>query len=102
MITLDLAIAISEGCYGRIAGWSGLAKQQGIIVHDGTIDSDYLSEVCMVLFNLFNQEYTAKSNSRVAQLIIDRYFTQKFVSFNEFAKKYTGRGDKGVGSSGGF
>ena len=41
LIRLDLFMAIPVGYYGRIVGRSGLANVHGIMVHNGTIDSDY-------------------------------------------------------------
>ena len=40
-IRLDFLVAIPEGYCGRIVGRSLLANMRGIIVHDGTINSDY-------------------------------------------------------------
>ena len=57
VIALDLAMAIPEGCYGRVAGGSGLRKC-GLVVHDGTTDSDYRGEVCVVLFNVSDEDYS--------------------------------------------
>ena len=48
LIKLDLSMAIPEGYYGRIVGRYGLANMCGIIVHDGTIESDYRGVVCGV------------------------------------------------------
>ena len=70
MVALDLATAISEGCYGRIAGQSGLEKR-GITIHEQATDSDHRREVCVVLFNLSDEEYTVRTGSRIAQLIIE-------------------------------
>ena len=86
VIRLDLAVAIPEGCYGRIAGQSGLAKR-GIVIHDGTVDSDYPGEVRVVLFNLSNKKYTVRTGNRIAQLIIEQYIAPKFVLVSEVLQK---------------
>ena len=86
VIRLDLAVAIPEGCYGRIAGQSGLAKR-GIAIHDRTIDSDYRGEVRVVLFNLSNEEYTVRTGNRIAQLIIEQYIAPKFVLVSEVLQR---------------
>ena len=44
VIRLDLAVAIPERCYGRIAARYGWAKC-GIVVLDGMTDSDYRGDV---------------------------------------------------------
>ena len=72
----------------------------GIIVHDGTIDSDYWGVVCVVLFNLSNKEYTLEAGNRIAQLIIELCFTPKFVKVSKFMDKKTEQGEKCFGSSG--
>ena len=88
---------------GRLqADRSGLLKEQGIVVHDGTIDSGYCGEVSPVLFNFSDEEYTERSGDRIAQLIIQQYIAPKFVLVSEFTKKDTGRWDKDFGCSGGF
>ena len=89
LISLDLNIAIPEECYGKIVGGSGLAKTCGITVHNGRIDSDYGGIVCMILFNLSNEEYMVETGNLIGQLSIDRCYTPKFVEVNEFSKEKT-------------
>lgn len=48
----DVAIAIPEGFYGRVAPRSGLAVKHGIDVLAGVIDSDYRGEILVALINL--------------------------------------------------
>ena len=64
-------MSIPEGYYGRIVGWSGITNICGIIVHDGTTDSDYQGVVYVVLFNLSNKEYMVEAGNCIAQLIIE-------------------------------
>ena len=88
-------IAIPEGYYGRIVGRSGLANTHGITVHNGTTDSDYRGIVCVVLFNLFNEEYVAETGNRIGQLVIEWCYTPKFVEVNEFNEEKTVKGQRG-------
>ena len=99
-ITLDLFMAIPEEHYGRIVGRSGLANVHGITVYNGTTDLDYRGKVCVVLFNLSNEEYVMETGNHVAQLIIERCFTPMFVEVSEFTEEKTKREQKGFGSSG--
>ena len=69
-----------------VAGQSGLAKR-GIVIHDGTIDSDYRGEVRVVLFKLSNEEYTVRTGNRIAQLIIEQYIAPKFVLVSEVLQR---------------
>ena len=41
LIPTDLAVAIPQGFYGRVASRSGLALKKGIDVGAGVIDPDY-------------------------------------------------------------
>ena len=54
----------------------------------------------MVLFNLSHNEYLVEVGNRIAQLIIERCFMQKFVEVSEFMEEKPERGEKGFGSSG--
>ena len=94
LIKLDVSMAIPEGYYGRIVGHSGLENMCGIIVHDGTIDSDYRGVVCVVLFNLSDVEYLAEVGNRIAQLIIGLWFTPKFVKVSKFMEQIMEQGGK--------
>ena len=97
---LNLSMTIREGYYGQIVGRSGLANMYSIIAYDGTIDSDYRVVVCVVLFNLSDEEYMVETGNLTAQLIIQRCFTSKFVKFSKFMYDNTEEDEKGFGSSG--
>ena len=91
-----MGIAIPKGYYGRIVGRSGLAISRGIIVHDGTIDSDYWGDVCVILFSFSNEEYVVEKHQRIGQLIIERYYAAKFVEVHDFTDGKTERGKEGL------
>ena len=59
-------MAIPKGYYGKIEGGSGLANTHGITVYNGTVDSDYRGKVCVVLFNLSDEEYIVETGNRIA------------------------------------
>ena len=94
LIKLDLSMAIPEGYYGRIVEHSGLENMCGIILHDGTIDSDYRGVVCVILFNLSHEEYLVELGNCIAQLINERCFTPKFVKVSKFMEQIMERGGK--------
>ena len=97
-VLIDLKIAIPEGYYGRVVGRSGIAKKYCIMVHNGTIDSDYRGNVGVILFNLSNEEYVIERGDRIAQLIIERCYSPKFVEVSQFTKDKTERREGRVGS----
>ena len=72
----------------------------GIIVHDGTIGSDYRGVVCVALFNLPHEQYMVEAGNCIVQLIIEQWFMPKFVKVSKFMDEKTERGEKGFDSSG--
>ena len=69
-IKVQLSFAIPSGFYGKIVGRSGLANVHGIVAFNGTVDADYWGTVCVVLFNLSNNEYIVEIINEIAQLLI--------------------------------
>ena len=57
------------------------------MIHNRTIDSDYRENVGLILFNFSNEEYVVERGDRIAQMIVERYYTPKFVEVHEFTKK---------------
>lgn len=99
LVSTGISVNIPEGCYGRIAGRSGLAVK-GIDVFGGVVDSGYRGEVKVVLNNLnfANQSYKLKHGERVAQLVIERISTAPVQEVAEL--DLTDRGGNGFGSTG--
>ena len=85
----DLKLATPQGYYGRVVGRCGIAKKYGVMVHNETIDLEYRRFVGVILFNFPNEEYVSKRGDCIAQMIIERYFTLKFVEVCEFTKENT-------------
>lgn len=71
-VPTGLAVEIPPGFYGRVAPRSGWAAKYGIDTLAGIIDSDFRGELLVLLINLGDQSFTAKSGERIAQLIIER------------------------------
>ena len=121
-IPTGLAVEIPHGYYGRIAPRSGLAVKHGLDVLGGVIDSGYRGEISVVLINLnlpeelseaaykrsaihsyeshFGSRSTAEfsSQSRIAQLIIEKCHDVEWGEVAELAESVRGAG--GFGSSG--
>ena len=100
LVLIDLKVAIPERFYGRVVGRSGIAKKYGITVHNGTVDSNYCGIVGVILFNFFSEEYVIEKGDRIAQMIIERYYTPKFVEVSDFTNEKTERWEGGFGSTG--
>lgn len=67
------------------------------MVHNRTIDLDYRGNVGVIVFNLSNEEYVIERGDLIAQLVIEQYFTLKFVEVHEFTKNTIERGEDGFG-----
>eukprot|EP00039_Didymoeca_costata_P019868 m.339217 g.339217 ORF g.339217 m.339217 type:complete len:153 (-) comp18712_c0_seq1:154-612(-) len=94
----DLAIAIPEGHYGRVAPRSGLAAKHFIDTGAGVIDADYRGNVGVVLFNHAKTDYKISKGDKVAQLILEKISTPDIVEVEELDE--TERGAGGFGSTG--
>ena len=100
LVLIDLKVAIPESFYGRVVGRSGIAKKYGIMVHNGTVHSNYCGIIGVILFNFFNEEYLIEKGDRIAQMIIERYYTPMFVEVSDFTNEKTERWEGGFGSTG--
>jgi len=93
-----LAVAIPEGCYGRIAPRSGLAMKHGLDVLSGVIDSDYRGEMGCLLYNTSDETIHLPAQSKICQLIIEKIEMPTAVWANDLSE--TRRGAGGFGSTG--
>ena len=90
---------IPKGYFGFIAGRSGNAENNGLIVFNGIIDSGFNGKISVVVFNLSNENFLAEKGNRISQLILLKHENIHFVRslVDEFPD--TDRGSKGFGSS---
>ena len=70
MIPTGIGIQLQECQEAQVRGRSGLAAKKGILVHTGTIDSDYRGEIGVILFNLGKEDFVINRHDRIAQLVI--------------------------------
>jgi dUTP pyrophosphatase len=98
LVPTDLAIALPEGVYGRVAPRSGLAWKKHIDVGAGVIDRDYRGNVGVVLFNHGEEDLKVGRGDRIAQLILERYETAQVQEVEDLEE--TDRGEGGFGSTG--
>ena len=97
-ITTGLKISMPVGTYGRIAGRSSLARENGIMVGAGVIDPDYRGVVEIVLFNLGKDDFIVKAGQRIAQIIPEKIKFPTAVEVEDLDP--TERGEGGFGSTG--
>ena len=100
LIPTGLYISLPKGHEAQIRPRSGLAIKRGITVLNspGTIDADYRGEICVILINLSNEEYTVKNGDRIAQVIIAKHSNVVWEEVIEL--DLSSRGNKGFGSTG--
>lgn len=98
LILTGIAVAIPEGCYGRVAPRSGLANRFGADVLAGVIDPDYRGEVGVILINHGARDIIINPGDRIAQLILERCEVVQVVEVSDLDS--TDRGAGGFGSTG--
>ena len=94
----DIAMAIPQGCFGRVVDRSGNALKKGLHTMAGVIDSTYRGEIGVVLINLSESPVEIKTGDRIAQLVIERYDESFLIEVSQLDE--TIRAEKGFGSSG--
>jgi dUTP pyrophosphatase len=98
VVDIGIAIELPHRTYGRIAERSGLATKHGIGIQAGVIDNDYRGSVGVCLINRSQVEYNFKRGDKIAQMIIERYYTPELQEVSELGD--TDRGSGGFGSTG--
>ena len=100
LVSTGLFIALPEGFEAQVRPRSGLAFKKGITVLNspGTIDADYRGEIGVILINLSSEEFIIEDGERIAQLIIAKHETAKWIEVEELS--ITVRGEGGFGSTG--
>lgn len=100
LIPTGLFFSIPKGYEGQIRGRSGLAMKHGISLANGigTIDSDYIGEIKVILINLSNENFTVNSGDRIAQFVLSKYEKVEFELVEVL--KETIRSDGGFGHTG--
>lgn len=97
LVDTDLALAVPQGTYGRIAPRSGLAVRHGLATGAGVIDSDYRGHVRVLLFNHGDAPVTLAAGDRIAQLVLECIVTPPVTLVNSLDE--TVRGHGGFGST---
>jgi len=100
LVPTGIAIALPKGFELQIRPRSGLALRHGITVLNtpGTIDSDYRGEIGVVLLNTSQEPFTVAPGDRIAQAVLARHETARFVDTDTLPPST--RGASGFGSTG--
>ena len=100
LINTGLYIALPEGFEAQIRPRSGLAIKSGITVLNspGTIDADYRGEICVIMINLSDSDFTINDGDRICQMVIARHEKAEWVVVENL--EVTGRGAGGFGHTG--
>ena len=103
LVPTGIAIALPHGYVALVHPRSGLAARHGLSIVNtpGTVDAGYRGEIKVLLINLDPHEpIVLLRGDRVAQLIIQRVETARFVDVEVLPESIRGTG--GYGSTGGF
>lgn len=93
------AMELPRVFFGAIYARSGLATKEGIRPANcvGVIDQDYRGEVMVPLHNDTDEFKIVHVGDRIAQLVIQRYYTDDFEEADTLSE--TSRGEGGFGST---
>jgi dUTP pyrophosphatase len=103
LVPTGIAIALPEGYVAFVQPRSGLAARHGlsIVNSPGTVDAGYRGEISVLLVNLDPRDpVELRRGDRIAQLVVQRFETARFVVVDELPGSVRGAG--GYGSTGGF
>ncbi len=103
LVPTGVAIALPDGYVALVHPRSGLAARHGLSIVNtpGTVDAGYRGEIKVLLINLDPHEpIVLRRGDRIAQLVIQRVETARFVEVDVLPESVRGSG--GYGSTGGF
>ena len=103
LVPTGIKLSVPEEYEIQVRPKSGLALNQGLTVLNtpGTVDSGYVGEIKVIVFNTNNHTVTVSKGMKIAQAVLCPVVCGKYVSF-ELTEKVEDkdRGDKGFGSTG--
>ncbi|WP_454718596.1 dUTP diphosphatase [Caulobacter segnis] len=100
MVPTGFSVAVPDGFEMQVRPRSGLAFKNGVTVVNapGTVDSDYRGQVCVLLINLGEEDFTIRRGDRIAQGVIAAAPQWPMVEVEDLDA--TDRGAGGFGSTG--
>jgi dUTP pyrophosphatase len=103
LIPTGLSFDIKDGYEIQVRSKSGLAINQGLMCLNspGTVDSGYLGEVKVIIFNTNKEPFTIKKGMKIAQAVLCPVVNGKWVNLVERENlSEKDRGNNGFGSTG--
>ena len=103
LIPTGIKLSIPEEYEIQVRPKSGLALNQGLTVLNtpGTVDSGYVGEIKVIVFNTNNETVTVSKGMKIAQAVLCPVICGKYVSLELTSKvEDKDRGDKGFGRTG--
>jgi dUTP pyrophosphatase len=103
LIPTGVSIDLPQDYEIQVRSKSGLAINQGLMVLNspGTVDEGYTGEIKVIIFNTNNHEFVITKGMKVAQAVVARCITGRWVRLNKVDKiEDKDRGSKGFGSTG--
>lgn len=103
LIPTGIKLSIPEEYEIQIRPKSGLALNQGLTVLNtpGTVDSGYVGEIKVIIFNTNNASVTVSKGMKIAQAVLSPVMCGKYVSIELMDKvENKDRMDNGFGSTG--
>ena len=100
LVKTGVRLGLPDGYVGLVCSRSGLALKSGVFVLNapGVVDSGYRGEVGVILKNAGSSTFFVKKGDRIAQLMIQKFESPKFVEVETL--DVTERGEGGFGSTG--
>lgn len=100
LVSTNLSVEIPQGYEIQVRPRSGLAVKYGIGVLNspGTIDADYRGEIKIILFNYGKSDFKISCGDRIAQIVLSKVYTAKFIESDALSS--SSRGEGGFGHTG--
>jgi dUTP pyrophosphatase len=100
LIKTGIAVKLPKRHELQVRPRSGHALKAGVTVLNspGTVDTDYIGEIGVILYNTGNVPFIVNHGDRIAQAVIAKYEKPRFKVVTELEE--TARGGNGYGSTG--
>ncbi|MFP5493154.1 dUTP diphosphatase [Parvimonas sp. G1641] len=100
LIPTSLFLELDKNIEAQVRPKSSISAK-GILVHFGTVDSDYRGEVKVVMQNLNQHGVEFEAGQKIAQIVFNKK-TEVFLEQTNNIENNTQRGSGGFGSTGAF